>query len=484
MAIEVQGNGNLREVSFEMAGQQGLANGDLDDDGHAKRTGTLVTASAYIITAVIGSGVLSLAWAMAQLGWVIGLLVLVSFSFITWHCSTLQADCYRSPDPIHGRRNYTYMEAVKTNLGGVQVQLCGLVQYANLVGVTISYAITTAISMAAVKRSYCFHKNGHNVPCDEPLNVYVIIFASTEIVLSQIPNFHKIWWLSIMAAVMSFSYSLIGLGLSIAKIAEGNSNVSTSLTGLPVGMDLSSREKVWKMLQALGNVASAFSFALVLIEIQDTLKSSPPENKTMKKSALIGVSTTTVFYMLCGVTGYLAFGNAAPGNFLTGFGFYEPFWLIDIGNICIVIHLLGGYQVFCQPVFQFVENWSGTRWHSRGFFTSDHIISVPLLGSLSFNITRVIWRTVYVIITAVVAMTFPFFNSFVGFVGGVAFWPLTVYFPVEMYISQAKVQRFSGMWIWLKIMSLVCLVVSLAAACGSLQGLIHDLREYKPFRNF
>ncbi|CAI0459877.1 unnamed protein product, partial [Linum tenue] len=30
------------------------------------------TASAHIITTVIGSGVLSLAWAIAQLGWVVG----------------------------------------------------------------------------------------------------------------------------------------------------------------------------------------------------------------------------------------------------------------------------------------------------------------------------------------------------------------------------------------------------------------------------
>ena len=48
---------------------------------------------------------------------------------------------------------------------------------------------------------------------------YMIIYACIQIVLSQIPNFHKIWWLSIVAAIMSFAYSFIGLGLSIAKIA-------------------------------------------------------------------------------------------------------------------------------------------------------------------------------------------------------------------------------------------------------------------------
>nr|GFA50319.1 alcohol dehydrogenase-like 7 [Tanacetum cinerariifolium] len=50
--------------------------------------------------------------------------------------------------------------------------------------------------------------------------------------------------------------------------------------------------------------------------------------------------------MLCGVLGYIAFGNDAPQYFRTGFGFYDPFWLIDVVNICIVIHLLGAYQLY------------------------------------------------------------------------------------------------------------------------------------------
>ena len=78
---------------------------------------------------------------------------------------------------------------------------------------------------------------------------------------------------------------------------------------------------------------------------QDTLKSSPPENKVMKKANKIAISTMTVFFLMCGCLGYAAFGNEARGNMLTGFGFYEPFWLIDLGNIMIVVHLLGSYQV-------------------------------------------------------------------------------------------------------------------------------------------
>ena len=109
--------------------------------------GTVWTASAHIITAIIGSGVLSLAWATAQLGWIGGIGTLVIFSGITLYTSNLLADCYRSPDPVTGKRNYTYMEEVRANLGRSSCIACAVVQYANLTGMVIGYTITASISM-------------------------------------------------------------------------------------------------------------------------------------------------------------------------------------------------------------------------------------------------------------------------------------------------------------------------------------------------
>ncbi|KAG0483060.1 hypothetical protein HPP92_011144 [Vanilla planifolia] len=82
----------------------------------------------------------------------------------------------------------------------------------------------------------------------------------------------------------------------------------------------------------------------------------------MKRATLVSVAVTTIFYMLCGCMGYAAFGDAAPGNLLTGFGFYNPFWLLDIANAAIVIHLVGAYQVYCQPLFAFIEKWASRTW--------------------------------------------------------------------------------------------------------------------------
>ena len=39
-----------------------------------------------------------------------------------------------------------------------------------------------------------------------------------QIVFSQIPDLDKVWWLSTVAAIMSFSYSAIGICLGVAQI--------------------------------------------------------------------------------------------------------------------------------------------------------------------------------------------------------------------------------------------------------------------------
>ncbi|PKA66781.1 Amino acid permease 2 [Apostasia shenzhenica] len=471
------------DVSIDLGEQQShgwLKN--LDDDGRVRRTGTVWTASAHIITAVIGSGVLSLAWAIAQLGWVAGPVVMILFSFVIYYTSTLLTDCYRTGDPITGKRNYTYSDAVHAYLGGMKVKICGLIQYLNLFGVAIGYTIAASISMMAIRRSNCFHEKGHKNPCHISSNPYMIIFGVTEIIFSQIPDFDQIWWLSIVAAVMSFTYSSIGLALGIIQVVA-NGGFKGSLTGISIG-SVTQAQKIWHSLQAFGDIAFAYSYSIILIEIQDTIKAPPPsEAKVMKKATLFSVAVTTIFYMLCGCMGYAAFGDRAPGNLLTGFGFYNPFWLLDIANAAIVIHLVGAYQVFCQPLFAFVEKWANRTWPDSKFFAKDIRIPLGSTRSYKLNLFRLVWRTAFVVITTVISMLLPFFNDVVGLLGALGFWPLTVYFPIEMYIVQKKVPRWSTRWVCLQILSLACLVISIAAAAGSIAGVVNDLKIFRPFKS-
>ncbi|KAG2389891.1 Amino acid permease 3 Amino acid transporter [Vigna angularis] len=409
-----------------------------DDDGRPKRTGTMWTASAHIITAAIGSGVLSLAWAIAQLGWIAGPSSLTLFSVLTYYTSALLAACYRTGDQITGNRNYTYMDAVRSHLGRMNAKFCGWVQYANLFGMAIGYTIAASVSMMAVKRSNCYHNSGGKDSCKRNSSVYMISFGIAEIVLSQMPDFDQFWWLSIVAAVMSFTYSAIGLGLGIAKV-------------------------------------------IGVVMKQDTIKSPPEESKTMSKATLVSVLVTSIFYLLCGGFGYAAFGDSSPGNLLTGFGFYNPYWLLDIANVAIVVHLVGAYQVECQPLFQFIEKLAAQKFPDSDFIRKEFEVPIPGCKPFKLNLFRLVWRTIFVICCTVMAMLLPFFNDIVGLIGAIAYWPLTVYFPVEMYIVQTKIPKWSTKWICLEMLSAACFVLAMVAAVGSIAGVLDGLKVYKPF---
>lgn len=442
-----------------------LANGSCDDDGR-KRTGTLWSGIAHIITAVIGAGVLSLAWSTSQLGWIGGPVALLCFAIITYISSFLLSDCYRSP--LTGARNHSYIEAVRLNLGRKHTWVCGSLQYLSLYGTDIAYVITTATCMRAIQKSNCYHKHGRHAPCEFGGNIYMLIFGLVQIFMSQIPDFHNMAWLSILAAIMSFCYAFIGLGLGFAKVIE-NGEIKGSIEGVPAD---TIADKLWLAFQALGDIAFAYPYSIILLEIQDTLKSPPAENKTMKKASMAAIFITTFFYLCCGCFGYAAFGNNTPGNLLTGFGFYEPYWLVDFANVCVILHLVGGYQIYCQPVFAFFETWFCEKFPESGFVNNFYGFKLPLLPAFQLNPFRLCFRTAYVISTTGIAMIFPYFNQVLGVLGALNFWPLAIYFPVEMYFVQRKIGAWTRKWIVLQTFSSVCLLVTIVALTGSIEGLI------------
>ncbi|CAL0333012.1 unnamed protein product [Lupinus luteus] len=263
--------------------------------------------------------------------------------------------------------------------GGKMYILCGVIQYCNLAGAAIGYTITTSISALAIRKINCFHKNGVDAECNFSNNPYMIGLGIVEIILSQIPNFHNLAWLSILAAIMSFGYAFISIGLSLATI------------------------------------------------IQET-----------------------------------------PGSILMGSGFRNPFWLIDIAN------------VICQPIFGIVETLAGKRWPDSSFIKREYHMRICNI-KFSINIFRLVWRTMFVVVVTVLAMAMPFFNEMLALLGAMAFWPLVIYFPIQVVIAKEKVKKGTLRWFWLQTLNLVFLMVSLGAACAAVHGLNKAVHQFKPF---
>ncbi|XP_051129082.1 probable amino acid permease 7 isoform X2 [Andrographis paniculata] len=394
---------------------------------------------------------------MSQLGWIAGPITMLVFSALTLTSALLLCNCYMSPNPIDPlllpyRRNASYVDAVRAILGKKNAWLCGVVVHINYIKTGIVYTLTSSFSMRAIQMSNCYHTKGHTADCEFETTHYVLLFGFVQVIMSQIPEFRKTSWLSIVAAIMSVVYATIGSALGLAKTIE-NGEIKGSTGGVPA---FSAAEKTWSIAQAIGDIAFASPYSLIFLEIMDTMKSNPPEKVTMKKASLAAATTIGGFNLLCGGLGYAAFGNSTPGNLLTGFGFYDPYWLIDFANACIALHLVGGYQVYTQPLYASVEKCFDMK-------------QMPV-GKL--NLLRLCYRTAYVGLTTGVAVMFPYFNQVIGVGGAVTFWPVVLYFPVEMYLVQKKIGAWRVEAIVLRMCSLMGLLAMIFAFVGSIKGLL------------
>ncbi|OWM85938.1 hypothetical protein CDL15_Pgr012188 [Punica granatum] len=373
--------------------------------------------------------------------------------------TALLADCYRHPDPEHGPiRNKSFMDAAKLYLGKKDQLIIGVMAQVGLYGGAVAYTVTAASSVNAILKASCHHREGPDALCEYGDSFYILLFGFIQILVSQIPDFHSMRWLSVSAAVMSFSYSFIE-----------NGTIKGSMTGVP-GSDLSS--KLWAAFTALGDIAFSYPFSLILLEIEDTLKSPPPENKTMKAASVTAVSITTFFYICCGCVGYAAFGDDTPGNLLAGIGFYEHYWLVGFANACIVFHLVGGYQIYAQAVFATAERLFTEKYPNSRLLEKSYSVHFPWLSALRTNLFRLSFRTTYVASATAIAIYFPYFNSVIGVLGAVNFWPLVVYFPVEMYCVQRRIEAWSREWILLRAFSITGLIISVMGTIGSIEELI------------
>lgn len=130
------------------------------------------------------------------------------------------------------------------------------------------------------------------------------------------------------------------------------------------------------------------------------------------------------------------------------------------------------WQVYSQPLFANVEKWVSVKFPDSGIIHKDFKLKLPLLPAFKLNVLRLCFRTIFVASTTTIAMLLPYFNQVLGVLGAIYFWPLSIYFPVQMYFKQRNVEAWSLKWVMLQSFSIVCLPLTLFALVGSIEGLI------------
>jgi hypothetical protein len=139
-------------------------------------------------------------------------------------------------------------------------------------------------------------------------------------------------------------------------------------------------------------------------------------------------------------------------------GYCNLIWGLVLMPVCMAACV----QLYAMPVFDMLET-----------------VLVKKLHLPPSALLRIVTRCSYVLATAFVACTLPFFSDLLGFLGGFAFAPTTYFLPCIIWLKVKKPKRFSPSWLinWILIFLGVCLAS--VATVGGMRQIIVDASTYK-----
>ncbi|XP_030530914.1 lysine histidine transporter 1-like [Rhodamnia argentea] len=398
------------------------------------------------VTAMVGAGVLGLPYAMSELGWGPGVVILILSWVITLYTLWQMVEMH---EMVPGKRFDRYHE-LGQHAFGEKLGLYVVVpqQLICEVGVDIVYMVTGGKSLEKIYN--LAQPNGKHLKT----SYFIMIFASAHFVLAHLPNFNSISMVSLAAAVMSLSYSTIAWAASVHKGVEHNVDYSSRAS--------TTSGNVFNFLSALGDVAFAYAGHNVVLEIQATIPSTPekPSKGPMWRGVVLAYIIVALCYFPVALIGYLVFGNKVEDNILISLE--KPEWLIITANAFVVIHVIGSYQLFAMPVFDMIETFLVKKLHFK-----------------PSAILRFVTRNLYVAFTMFVGITFPFFGGLLGFFGGFAFAPTTYFLPCIMWLAIYKPRRFSLSWFTNWICIILGVLLMILSPIGGLRSIIVSAKNYK-----
>ncbi|KAG9158261.1 hypothetical protein Leryth_000390 [Lithospermum erythrorhizon] len=407
-------------------------------------------AAFHNVTAMVGAGVLSLPFAMSQLGWGPGVTVMIISWIVTLYTLWQMVEMH---EMVPGKRFDRYHE-LGQHAFGEKLGLWIVVpqQIIVEVGVDIVYMVTGGTSLKKFHDTVC--KDCKNIK----LTYFILIFGSVHLVLSHLPNFNSISGVSLAAAVMSLSYSTIAWGASLEKGVQKDVEYGYKAQ--------SSVGTVFNFFSALGNVAFAYAGHNVVLEIQATMPSTPekPSKGPMWKGVIVAYIVVALCYFPVAFIGYKMFGNVVEDNILISLE--KPAWLIAMANMFAAC----SYTYNTPHMFQ--------RHTYLNLTLMEHMLVKRLGFSPSF-LLRFVTRTVYVLFTLFVAVSFPFFGGLLGFFGGFAFAPTTYFLPCIMWLAIYKPRKFSLSWFTNWIAIVLGVILMIIAPIGGLRSIIIQAKTYK-----
>ncbi|KAK9280784.1 hypothetical protein L1049_003673 [Liquidambar formosana] len=421
-----------------------------DSSGHGGR-GTWKHAAFHVATTIATPAAYApLPFALASLGWPLGVSSLVSATLATWYSSLLIASLWR----WDGKRHTTYRHLAESIFGFWGYWSIAFFQQVASLGNNIAIHIAAGSSLKAVYKYY--HRDGSLT-----LQHFITFFGAFELFLSQLPDIHSLRWVNALCtfSTIGFAGTTIGVTIYNGKKIDRES-VSYSLQG-------SSSSKAFKAFNALGTIAFSFGDAM-LPEIQSTMREPAKKNMYRGVSAAYGVIILS--YWQLAFCGYWAFGSEVQPYIVSSLTI--PEWTIVMANIFAVIQISGCFQIYCRPTYAYVEERMQSNKTTCHFPFRNYLV-------------RFIYTSIYMVIITLIAAAMPFFGDFVAICGAIGFTPLDFVFPALAYLKAGRVPKSTSLRLPIQLLNVTIAtwfsVVAVLGCIGAFKFIVEDINTYEFF---
>ncbi|KAG6533205.1 hypothetical protein ZIOFF_007071 [Zingiber officinale] len=447
--------------------------------GGGSGKGTWKHAAFHVATTIATPAAYApLPFALASLGWPLGVGSLVLGTLTTWYSSLLVASLWQ----WDGKKHSTYRLLGKSIYGSWGYWFITMFQQIASLGNNIAIQIAAGSSLKA--RQPTLPMISQSIPfliltagfvssqaiykyydSDGSLTLqdFIIFFGALELLLSQLPDIHSLRWVNALCTFSTIGFAATTIGVTIYN----GKNIDRD--SISYGFHGSTSAKIFRAFNALGAIAFSFGDAM-LPEIQSTV--IEPAKKNMYKGVSAAYSIIILSYWQLAVSGYWAFGSQVQPYILSSLA--TPQWTIVMANIFAVIQISGCFQIYCRPTYANFEN---------------QVLSKASNGKawIRKSLLRLCFTSIYMALITLVAAAMPFFGDFVSICGAVGFTPLDFVFPALAFLKAGKMPKNPKLRCLVQGIHLTIAawfsVVAVLGCIGAVRFIVIDINTYKFFHD-
>ncbi|XP_051120826.1 GABA transporter 1-like [Andrographis paniculata] len=420
-----------------------------------KSRGSWVHCGYHLTTSIVAPSLLSLPFAVASLGWTVGICSLLIGAAVTFYGYNLLSLVLEHHAQL-GNRHLRFRDMATTILGPKWGRYyVGAIQFLVCYGTVVGFILLGGQCMKAI---YTLSKPD----VEMKLYDFVIIFGGLMLVLAQIPSFHSLRHINMVSLLLCLSYSACATAASIYI------GISSKGPKKDYSLDSNTEKRVFGIFNALAIIGTTFGNGIIP-EIQATL--APPVKGKMFKGLCVCYAVLMATFFSVSISGYWAFGNRAEGliltNFLNGDDPLVPKWFILMTNVLTILQLSAVAVVYLQPTNEVLERTFADP-KSREFSSRN---VVP----------RVISRSISVVVATTLAAMLPFFGDINALIGAFGFIPLDFVLPFVFFVltfEQNGIKRYVHI-----SLAVIFSALGIIAAVAAVRQIIIDAKTYQLFAN-